>query len=216
MPSSASRPRRQSAKAPTPGSTMRSARYTVSGSRVTTIFSGTCHAARRALERFRRRVQIAGAVVDDGNAHREPPGSGNNPMISLRGNGGGFENGCAGNIPRRRRCAAIDRQLIVDEPRAAWRSSDRRSGARPVPGRRRPRCRAGAICAATGSSAAGWPPQIPSATPAGHRPERSPSRRRRAPPVRTSTATITTIQPISASHSRCQTSQTTPRMAAQK
>ena len=37
MPSMASRPRRQSAKAPTPGSTMRSARATASGLLVTTI-----------------------------------------------------------------------------------------------------------------------------------------------------------------------------------
>ncbi len=41
------------------------------------------HAARGALERFRRRVQIAGAVIDDGDAHRDAPGCGNNPMISL-------------------------------------------------------------------------------------------------------------------------------------
>ena len=40
MPSTASRPLRQSAKAPTPGSTMRSARNTASGSRVTMIFGG--------------------------------------------------------------------------------------------------------------------------------------------------------------------------------
>ena len=33
-------------------------------------FSGTCHAARRALERLGGGVQIAGAVIDDGNAHR--------------------------------------------------------------------------------------------------------------------------------------------------
>ncbi len=54
------------------------------------------HAARCALERLRRRVQIAGAVIDDGNAQREAPGSGNNPMISLCGNGGGRENGWPG------------------------------------------------------------------------------------------------------------------------
>ena len=35
----------------------------------------------RALERFRGGVQIAGAVIDDGNAHRDAPGSGNNPMM---------------------------------------------------------------------------------------------------------------------------------------
>ena len=53
-------------------------------------------AAGGALERFGGGVQIAGTVIDDGDAHREPPGSGNNPMISLRGNGGGRENGWPG------------------------------------------------------------------------------------------------------------------------
>jgi hypothetical protein len=39
------------------------------------------HAARGALERLCGRMQIAGSVVDDGNRHRDPPGSGNRPMI---------------------------------------------------------------------------------------------------------------------------------------
>ena len=98
MPSSESRPRRQSAKAPTPGSTMRSARNTASGSRVTTIFCGSSMRPRGALERLRRRVQIAGAVIDDGNAHRDPPGSGNNPMMPPCGSGGGFEKGWPGTL----------------------------------------------------------------------------------------------------------------------
>src|SRR3984893_3653263 len=51
------------------------------------------HAPRRALEGFGGGVQIAGAVIDDGYAHLEAPGSGNNPMIALCGSGGGFENG---------------------------------------------------------------------------------------------------------------------------
>ncbi len=58
--------------------------------------------ARGALEGFRRRMQIAGAVVDDGDAHRGPPGSGNRPMTS-DGDGGprrtgvaNFGSGCAG------------------------------------------------------------------------------------------------------------------------
>src|SRR5215467_14109903 len=38
--------------------------------------------ARGALERFRRRVQIARAVIDDGDAHRGAPGCGNKPMTS--------------------------------------------------------------------------------------------------------------------------------------
>ena len=38
--------------------------------------------ARGAFEGLRRRVQIAGAVVDDGDAHRPLPGSGNRPITS--------------------------------------------------------------------------------------------------------------------------------------
>ena len=37
---------------------------------------------RRALERLRGRVQIAGTVIDDGDAHRLAPGSGNRPITS--------------------------------------------------------------------------------------------------------------------------------------
>ncbi len=36
---------------------------------------------RRALERFGGRVQIAGAVIDDSDAHRCAPGSGNRPTM---------------------------------------------------------------------------------------------------------------------------------------
>ena len=54
------------------------------------------HAPRRALERFCGGVQIAGAVIDDGNAQRDPPGCGNKPIISLCGNGGGRENAWPG------------------------------------------------------------------------------------------------------------------------
>ncbi len=38
--------------------------------------------ARGAFEGFRRRMQIAGTVVDNGHAHRGPPGSGNRPITS--------------------------------------------------------------------------------------------------------------------------------------
>src|SRR6185437_6519431 len=38
--------------------------------------------ARGALEGFRRRVQIAGTVIDDRHAHRRSPGSGKRPMTS--------------------------------------------------------------------------------------------------------------------------------------
>ena len=39
------------------------------------------HAPRGALESFRGGMKIARAVVDDRNAHHDPPGSGNSPMI---------------------------------------------------------------------------------------------------------------------------------------
>ena len=71
MPGTASRPRLQSAKAPTPGSTMRSAAATI-------VRVGGHHdlgvgpaLARRALEGLGRRVEVARAVIDDGDAlHR--------------------------------------------------------------------------------------------------------------------------------------------------
>ncbi len=115
MPSSASRPRRQSAKAPTPGSTMRSARNTDFGIARHHDLLRILHAPRGALERLRGRVQIAGAVIDDGNAHRDPPGSGNNPMMPPCGSGRRLRERLARNIAGRRRRAAIDRPLVVDE-----------------------------------------------------------------------------------------------------
>src|SRR6266851_10481994 len=51
------------------------------------------HAPRRALERLGRGMQIAGSVIDDGDTHRDAPGSGNNPMMLFPGSGGCFENG---------------------------------------------------------------------------------------------------------------------------
>ena len=45
---------------------------------------------RRALERLGGRVQIAGAVVDDRNAHRSAPGSGNRPITLDDGGGRGM------------------------------------------------------------------------------------------------------------------------------
>ncbi len=65
MPGTAARPRRQSAKAPTPGSTMRSAAATSSGRLVTTIASPIAALGGGALERLGRRAQIARAVIDD-------------------------------------------------------------------------------------------------------------------------------------------------------
>ena len=56
------------------------------------------HAARRALEGFGGGMQVTGTVIDDGDAHRDPPGSGNNPMMPPDGSGGGFENGWPGAL----------------------------------------------------------------------------------------------------------------------
>ena len=48
---------------------------------------------RRAFERLGRRVQVAGAVIDDGDGHRPAPGSGKRPMTwggcCTRGSGAG-------------------------------------------------------------------------------------------------------------------------------
>ncbi|KXI34708.1 UNVERIFIED_CONTAM: hypothetical protein ACS92_04030 [Bacillus cereus] len=53
-------------------------------------------AAPGALEGLGGRMQVAGPVIDDGDAHLDPPGSGNNPMMPPDGSGGGFENGWPG------------------------------------------------------------------------------------------------------------------------
>ena len=84
MPPTASSPRRQSAKAPTPGSTTRSARRDllgIAGHDDRLVQAGL---ARGALERLGRRMQIARAVIDDGDAHRAPPACGNRPRTSDR------------------------------------------------------------------------------------------------------------------------------------
>ena len=102
MPGISSSPRRQSAKAPTPGSTTRSARATcvrIAGDHDRLVVPAL---ARGALEGFRRRVQIAGAVIDDGDAHRWPPGSGNRPMTS-DGDGGPRRTGVLNSVGSRRR-----------------------------------------------------------------------------------------------------------------
>src|ERR1700738_4052022 len=66
--------------------------------------------------------------------------------------------------------------------RVAWRSSDRKIAARPLPHRPPQRCRAGASCAATGSSASGSPLPIPTAARTTDPPERSFPRQRRGAP----------------------------------
>ena len=87
--------------------------------------------ARGALERLGGRVQIAGAVIDDGNAHRDAPGSGNKPMMLALRQRRRPGKRLARNVPGRRRRAAIDRPLIVARPRclAVQRSKKRRSAA---------------------------------------------------------------------------------------
>ena len=69
MPGTASRPRAAVGKAPTPGSTMRSAAATISGSAVRSISRVDAGLARGALEGLGGRAQVARAVVDDGDAH---------------------------------------------------------------------------------------------------------------------------------------------------
>ena len=90
------------------------------------------HAPRGKLERFRRRVKIAGAVIDDRNAHRGPPGSGNRPMIPPCGiGGGGLENGwpgmwrVGGGPPR----STAHWSLVSPRCRAVQRSKKRCSAA---------------------------------------------------------------------------------------
>ena len=69
MPATASSPALQSAKAPTPGSTMRSAACDVRGVGASRAMRDLGLAlARRPLEGLGRRVQVARAVVDDDEA----------------------------------------------------------------------------------------------------------------------------------------------------
>ena len=72
MPVTASNPARQSAKAPTPGRTMRSALRTFSGSSVTRDLGIKPGFARRTLKSLGRRFEIARAVIDDGDAFAHP------------------------------------------------------------------------------------------------------------------------------------------------
>ena len=68
MPATASTPALQSAKAPTPGSTMRSAASTAAGLSRDLDGDVGLALARRPLEGLGRRVQVAGTVVDDDQA----------------------------------------------------------------------------------------------------------------------------------------------------
>ena len=136
--------------------------------------------ARGALERLGGRVQIAGAVVDDGDAHRLVPGSGNSPMTS-DGDGGPRRLEPTARILRRRQIGRRRRRWL-----GAVRSRRRRSAAPRLRDRRRPRSRASSSRAASASSATALPLRTRSAT----RPERwrriarsmeTPSRYRIAP-----------------------------------
>ena len=73
MPGTASRPRRQSAKAPTPGSTTRSALATTPGSCAHHDRLDPFRPRAPRARRPSRPMQIAGAVIDDGDAHRWLP-----------------------------------------------------------------------------------------------------------------------------------------------
>ena len=99
MPSTASSPRRQSAKAPTPGSTTRSARC--HRARIVGYDNRLIEAdvMRGALERLGRRVQVAGAVINDRHGHLAAPGSGNRPMMSGAGDVCGVGDGGAAGGP---------------------------------------------------------------------------------------------------------------------
>ena len=68
IPSKRQHPARQSAKAPTPGSTIRSASRTASGDALTTMVSPP-FLTRGALERLGRRAQIPGPVIDNAGGH---------------------------------------------------------------------------------------------------------------------------------------------------
>ena len=83
---------------------------------------------RRALECLGRRVEITGAVIDDGDAHRLAPGSGNKPMTSgdcgIRGSGGGGGGGefCGGAAGALRTVGAARTQSAKKRRSASSRS----------------------------------------------------------------------------------------------
>ena len=86
IPGTASSPRRQSAKAPTPGSTMCVARATASGSAVNQNLVREPRLARGALEGFLSRMQIARPIVDDRDAHLSPrPREETDDFLRVRG-----------------------------------------------------------------------------------------------------------------------------------
>ena len=96
MPSTASRLRRQSAKAPSPGRTMRSARATTSGSDGDDDPLAASGPRDDVLEGLGRRPDVAGAVVDERDGHVAPSGAGKRPMTSPASGDGGFGGGGSG------------------------------------------------------------------------------------------------------------------------
>ena len=147
MPGTASRPRRQSAKAPTPGSTTRSARRTVVGIArhhdrlIVPAF------ARGALERLGRRMQIARTVIDDRDAHGRKDhgradhgracGSGNRPMTSGDGGPASAWPAAAAAAAGRRRCRIAPPSDSKKRRSAALADWARPRGRRLVQRRRR-------------------------------------------------------------------------------
>src|SRR5215813_9235660 len=104
--------------------------------------------AHRPLERFCRRVQVAGAIVHDGDAHARAPGWGNSPITSpggcpVRGGGGTAPDGGDNTVPapiqasKKRRSARL-RSSATTTPRffqPLASSTTRRSDAASNPSR---------------------------------------------------------------------------------
>ena len=115
----------------------------------------------------------------------------------------------ARNVAGRRRCAAIDRPLVVGEaalPGGPAIEEAMLGGFRIVGDHD---IELAPFARATASSAAGWPLRAPSEWQSGHRRRRSCRGWRRAPTCPNLIAIVRAIQPISTSHSRCQSSQIT-------
>ena len=76
---------------------------------------------RRALERLGGRMQIAGAVIDDGDAHRGTPGSGKRPITPDDAAGAACAVGAAGGG------VALAARWAATAPHAPSQSKNRRS-----------------------------------------------------------------------------------------
>jgi hypothetical protein len=80
MPGTGMEAARQSAKAPTPGSTMRSALATASGSEVTAMVSSSPASRAARSNALAAECRLPGAVIDDRDAHRLRSASGKKPI----------------------------------------------------------------------------------------------------------------------------------------